>query len=122
MLSQRVQWLLQSHLAVVEQLLNYEGARLATKSFSSQLTAVRAADWQQTKTTAEYSNTACPSARPSLPPGVRGLPDCQQQLDHFVLYAPLDHDSLRRRRRRRRCHAEVANSLLWPNLLTAPVV
>ena len=84
---------------------------------------MRAADWQQTKTTAEYSNTACPSARPSLPPGVRGLPDCQQQLDHFVLYAPLDHDSLRRRRlRRRRCHAEVANSLLWPNLLTAPVV
>ena len=55
---------------------------------------------------------------------MRGLPDCQQQLDHFVLYAPLDHDSLRRRRRRRRrrCHAEVANSLLWPNLLTAPVV
>ena len=58
-----------SPVSVVAGAFSSFNARLATKSFSSQL-QLWAADWQQTKTTAEYSSIACLPASSSYS-GVR---------------------------------------------------
>ena len=85
-----------SPVSVVAGAFSSFNARLATKSFSSQL-QLWAADWQQTKTTAEYSSIAC------LPPASSSTIVCPSSMpandmDPLHCTLPVVHLD---------CHAEV---------------